>query len=49
MKAASELSDEEKQPPEEPERPWIDCPCECGNMWCTKHEKHAFECDCPET
>ena len=24
---------------------WV--PCDCGEWWCTKHEAHVFECDCP--
>lgn len=25
---------------------WVPCPG-CENPWCTIHNKHAFECDCP--
>jgi len=25
---------------------WIPCD-NCEEYWCTIHEKHAFECDCP--
>ena len=25
---------------------WVRCPC-CENFWCTIHQRHAFECDCP--
>lgn len=28
-------------------RPWIPCN-NCDEMWCTKHEKHAFECECED-
>jgi len=28
-------------------RPWVQCN-NCDEMWCTKHQKHAFECECPE-
>ena len=24
---------------------WVKC-C-CGNFFCQKHQKHAYECDCP--
>lgn len=26
---------------------WIPCPT-CEDFWCTVHQKHAFECDCPD-
>lgn len=26
---------------------WIPCPY-CEDYWCIIHEKHAFECDCPD-
>lgn len=22
-------------------------PCECGEFWCTEHQRHVFECSCP--
>ena len=25
---------------------WVPCEC-CGEFYCTIHDKHAFECDCP--
>lgn len=27
---------------------WSDCLDDCGNYWCEWHNKHAYECDCPE-
>lgn len=26
---------------------WVPCDM-CGDYWCVKHEKHAWECECPE-
>lgn len=26
--------------------PWIPCP-HCDEYWCTIHDCHVFECDCP--
>ena len=26
---------------------WVPCP-DCDEFWCTIHEKHTFECACPE-
>ena len=29
------------------ERPlWVRCQC-CDCFWCTRHQKHAHDCDCP--
>lgn len=25
---------------------WILCPC-CRCFWCTRHQKHAHDCQCP--
>lgn len=26
---------------------WVPCPCDCGNYWCTIHQTHAHDCECP--
>lgn len=26
---------------------WILCPDDCGEFFCTVHNKHAHDCDCP--
>jgi hypothetical protein len=27
--------------------PWIPCPDECGDYYCTQHRKHVADCSCP--
>ena len=24
---------------------WV--PCDCDEFWCTIHQQHVYECDCP--
>ncbi len=31
--------------PGSPRPLWVRC--DCGNFWCTKHQTHAHDCDCP--
>jgi hypothetical protein len=26
---------------------WIPCPEECGDWWCTVHNQHTGDCECP--
>lgn len=30
-----------------PAAPWIPCQDQCGEFWCTLHQQHACDCECP--